>query len=69
MVRFPDNVEHNDCILTIKDRDRCYPGEKCIARLVFVCPELIQKFLRLGSTFKLTEAAHVIGECVIIEIE
>ncbi len=58
----------NDALLTMEDREWCWPGEECAVRLTFICPELVQDVLWPGKTFEIREGRRVVARGTITEL-
>ena len=68
MVRFPENDEFNDCIVTSEGQEQCEPGAECLALLTFAAPDLVERFVTPGANFNLTEGARVVGRGEVIGV-
>ncbi len=64
----PESNEGNDGVLTLVDKERCYPNEECVARIRPLFPELVESLVRPGAVFDLREGRRVIGKGTILEV-
>lgn len=63
----PESNEGNDGILTLVDKDRCYPSEECVARIRPLFPELVQPLVHPGAVFEVREGRRVIGTGTVLD--
>jgi translation elongation factor EF-Tu-like GTPase len=66
-IRFGDDV-YTDGALTFSDREKLFPGGKCQVKIMFPKPELVEKYVTVGTTFDINEGSHKVGEGEILVI-
>jgi hypothetical protein len=59
---------YTDGALTFSDRERLFPGDKCQVKILFPKPDLMKKYVTVGTTFDINEGPHKVGEGEILAI-
>lgn len=66
-IRFDDDI-YTDGALTFSDREKLFPGDKCQVKIRFPKPDLVKKYVTVGTTFDINEGPHKVGEGEILAI-